>query len=137
MVMQLKNTREEKNGRNNRMRELRLMFGLTQKQFAESLGMSREGYQKIERGENNLSLDVLESMKKVYGISSDYLLYGDLKDTETAWELLQDCSEYTKFEIVIRLIQYFTASRNLSSIGDAFGVEEFVGEIANRGNQKE
>ena len=104
----MKNTMNEKNERHLRMRKIRLLLGLTQKQFAESLGMSREGYQKVERGENKLSLDVLERMKTVYGVSADYLLYGDLKDTKTAWELLQDCSDNTKFEIVIRLIRYFT-----------------------------
>lgn len=131
----MKNTMKEKNERHLRMRKIRLLLGLTQKQFAESLGMSREGYQKVERGENNLSLDVLERMKTVYGVSADYLLYGDLKDTKTAWELLQDCSDNTKFEIVIRLIRYFTISRKLTCMDEAFDVEEFVGDIINRGEE--
>ena len=129
----MKNTKKDKNERHIRMREIRLSSGLTQKQFAESLGMSREGYQKVERGENNLSLDVLERMKSIYGISSDYLLYGELKDTSATWELVQDCSDKTKFEIVIRLIRYFTKSRNVSYGDNSFDVEKFIGEIYRSG----
>lgn len=129
----MKNTKQDKNERHIRMREIRLSSGLTQKQFAESLGMSREGYQKVERGENNLSLDVLERMKSIYGISSDYLLYGELKDTSATWELVQDCSDKTKFEIVIRLIGYFTKSRNVSYGDNSFDVEKFIGEIYRSG----
>ena len=133
MVVQLKNTKKDKNERHIRMREIRLSSGLTQKQFAESLGMSREGYQKVERGENNLSLDVLERMKSIYGISSDYLLYGELKDTSATWELVRDCSDKTKFEIVIRLIRYFTKSKNVSYGDNSFDVEKFIGEIYKSG----
>lgn len=133
MVMSLRNTDEKKKGQNIRIKEIRLFFGLTQKQFAESLGMSREGYQKLERGVNNLSLDVLERMKRIYGVSSDYLLFGDSKDTETMWGIVQGCSENTKLEIVVRLIEYFTMSRSISFSEGQFKLDKFMEEIMKRG----
>ena len=107
----MKNTNDIKKERTERMKELRLLLGMTQKQFAEGLGISREGYQKLERGENNISMDVLEKVKYVYGISADYLLYGEFQDETTIWNMIQNSSETAKLEIMIRLIEYFTASR--------------------------
>lgn len=111
------------------MKSIRLLLGITQKQFAEKLGMSREGYQKLERGENNISMEVLEKLKTVYGISADYLLYGDFQDKEQIWCMLKNCSETTKLEIMIRLIGYFTASRKILFSDSEFEVKAFLKEI--------
>ncbi len=97
--------------------------------------MSREGYQKLERGENNISMEVLEKLKTVYGISADYLLYGEFQDGEQIWRRLKNCSENTKLEIMIRLISYFTASRKILFSESEFDLETFLKEIASKDNR--
>lgn len=111
------------------MKSIRLLSGTTQKQFAERLGMSREGYQKLERGENNISLEVLEKLKTIYGVSADYLLYGEFQDEEKMWYMLKNCSETTKLEMLIRLIGYFTTSRNSSFPEKEFDFEKLFKEM--------
>ena len=125
----MKNTNDIKKERTERMKELRLLLGMTQKQFAEGLGISREGYQKLERGENNISMDVLEKLKYVCGISADYLLYGEFQDETTIWNMIQNSSETAKLEIMIRLIEYFTASRKSVFSRTEFSLEAFFREI--------
>lgn len=110
MMIQTKNTNEVKKERGQRVKEIRLMTGLTQKEFARELRMSREGYQKLECGYNNVSLDVLEGLKRVYGVSSDYLLYGELQKEEKIWEQLENCSEATRLDVLLRLVEYFSAA---------------------------
>lgn len=108
MMIRTEHTGEIKKERAERLKEIRLLAGMTQKQFAVKLGMSREGYQKLECGYNNLSLDVLESMKRVYGISSDYLLYGELQGEDKIWDMLGNCSKTTKLTVMLRLLEYFS-----------------------------
>lgn len=126
----MKSTNEKKIARTERLKSIRLLLGFTQKQFAERLGMSREGYQKLERGENNISLDVLEKLKTIYGVSADYLLYGEFQEEEKMWYMLKNCSEITKLEILIRLIGYFTASETPSFSEKEFDFEKFFKEMS-------
>lgn len=124
----MKNTNDIKKERTERMKSVRMLLGMTQKQFAEGLGISREGYQKLERGENNISMDVLEKLKYVYGISADYLLYGEFQDEKMILEMIQNSSETAKLEIMIRLIEYFTASRKSLFSKSEFSLEALIRE---------
>lgn len=120
MMIQTKNTSEIKKERAERLKTIRLLAGLTQKQFAAQLGMSREGYQKLECGYNNISLDVLEGLKRVYGVSADYLLYGELQEEEKIWDMLSNCSEATRLEVLVRLVEYFSSTEE-----GLFGQKDF------------
>lgn len=120
MMIQTENTSEIKKERAERLKTIRLLAGLTQKQFAAQLGMSREGYQKLECGCNNISLDVLEGLKRVYGVSADYLLYGELQEEEKIWDMLSNCSEATRLEVLVRLVEYFSSTEE-----GLFGQKDF------------
>ena len=120
MMIQTENTSEIKKERAERLKTIRLLAGLTQKQFAAQLGMSREGYQKLECGYNNISLDVLEGLKRVYGVSADYLLYGELQEEEKIWDMLSNCSEATRLEVLVRLVEYFSSTEE-----GLFGQKDF------------
>lgn len=129
MVVRVENTNVSKEARTERLKAIRLLLGLTQKQFADGLGMTREGYQKLENGQNNISLEVLERLKSVYGISADYLLYGEFQDEEKMWYMIKNCSEITKLEIMVRLIEYFTDSRKKLFGQGEFELREFLNEL--------
>ena len=57
-----------------RIRDLRQDKDLTQKQIADTLGMSQTGYSKYETGENDIPTAILIKLSVFYNTSIDYLL---------------------------------------------------------------
>ena len=57
-----------------RIRDLREDRDLTQRDIAEFLGISRGGYSKYERGENDIPTIVLITLANFYKTTVDYLL---------------------------------------------------------------
>ena len=57
-----------------RLRELRCEHNLTQKQIAESLGISIRAYSHYEMGDREPSIEVIKLLCKLFNVSSDYLL---------------------------------------------------------------
>jgi repressor LexA len=58
----------------NKIREARESANLTQKQLADMLGVPARTYGSYERGERDISTDVLKKVCEVLKVSSDYLL---------------------------------------------------------------
>ena len=57
-----------------RIRDLREDNDLTQKNIADYLGISREGYSKYEREENDIPTLILIKLAGFYNVTVDYLL---------------------------------------------------------------
>lgn len=57
----------------NRIRELRLRHGLTQEELAESVGVSRQSINSIERGRYTPSLALALRFARVFACSTDEL----------------------------------------------------------------
>jgi len=57
-----------------RLRELRASKNVTQKQVAESTGLSERGYQNYELGIREPSLDNINKLADFFEVSTDYLL---------------------------------------------------------------
>lgn len=57
-----------------RIRDLREDKNLSQKQLAETLGMSQTGYSKYETGENDIPTQILINLAYFYDTSVDYIL---------------------------------------------------------------
>ncbi len=91
-----------------RIREIRSNGNLTQEQFAELLDLSLSAYKKLESGVNQISIETLRKMKQQLKVSSDYILFGESKDSDEAWELFLNCSEYEKLLLFFRLMKYYT-----------------------------
>jgi len=53
----------------NNLRKLRDLRGWTQEQAGEALGYSKGGYLKLERGERQLTLQIIERAAEVFGVS--------------------------------------------------------------------
>lgn len=65
-----------------RVRAVRKANNLTQEQMAERLGMnSTPHYQNIESGRNSLGYKYLRCLKKDFGASSDFILFGEVKNS--------------------------------------------------------
>ena len=57
-----------------RMRNLREDRDLTQRQVAEVINKSQQGYSHIEDGRAELKIDELIRLCKFYGVSADYFI---------------------------------------------------------------
>lgn len=57
-----------------RLRELRVQNGYTQRQLAETLGIRQQSYVRYEYGTSEPSLENLKKLCEFYNVSSDYLL---------------------------------------------------------------
>lgn len=62
------------NGLPERLRKLRMKYGLSQKQVAERLGISPSIVSGYETGERTPSTEVILSLSYLYQCSTDYLL---------------------------------------------------------------
>lgn len=66
-----------------RIRECRNARGWTQNQLAEEVGFAGERHiQRIERGENSISIDKLLEVAQVFGVSTDFLLLGGIQEKD-------------------------------------------------------
>ena len=57
-----------------RIKELRQDHDLTQKEVAEYLGIEQTVYSRYERGINDMKIENLVKLCKLYKVSSDYVL---------------------------------------------------------------
>ncbi|SDA20963.1 Transcriptional regulator, contains XRE-family HTH domain [Ruminococcus sp. YE71] len=73
----------------NNLYNIRVSKGLTQKDFAEELGMNPSLYSRYERGETNMSLEVAKSIADYCDISLDYLAGREEPDFDKIGEGLE------------------------------------------------
>lgn len=62
----------------NRLAALREKLKLDQASFAKSLGIEKNTYNAYERGKRPLTIETAKKIRKRYGISVDWLLFGDI-----------------------------------------------------------
>lgn len=62
----------------NRLAALREKLGLDQAAFAKALGIEKNTYNAYERGKRSLSIETAKKIRRRYGISVDWLLFGDI-----------------------------------------------------------
>ena len=60
-----------------RLKELRLKKGLTQKEIAEQFGIKQPNYQQWESGKRKPSSETLEKFANFFGVTMDYLSGND------------------------------------------------------------
>ena len=61
---------------NERIRKIRMDNGLSQDQFADKLGVSRQAVSKWENGQTAPDLDNIIAMSNLYEVTTDYILIG-------------------------------------------------------------
>lgn len=62
----------------NRLAALREKLGLDQVDFAKALGIEKNTYNAYERGKRPLSIETAKKIRRRYGVSIDWLLFGDI-----------------------------------------------------------
>lgn len=56
-----------------RLKELRISRGLSQRDLSKQTGVSKSGISKLESGESNGTVDVLKILANFYDVSLDYI----------------------------------------------------------------
>lgn len=64
----------------NRLKELRIKQGLTQKELANIVGLTQSHYSKYERGELELGEQMIVVFSSFFNVSSDYLIRNENED---------------------------------------------------------
>lgn len=94
-----------------RIKAIRDNLGMTQSQFAESLGIGRSSIAKIESGENNPSSQTIKQICTQFNVNAEYLKDGrtdvpmfldDESDEEMVYRILQGEDQWKK-DIIIKL----------------------------------
>lgn len=66
-----------------RIRRAREEAGYTRERFAELLDVSVSYLAEVERGRTNVSVKTLISICRVLGLSADYVLFGEDRNSDT------------------------------------------------------
>jgi transcriptional regulator with XRE-family HTH domain len=86
-------------GFGNRIRELRINKGLTQKQVSEQIGISKAMISNYELDIREPSLTLLMKFASIFHVSSDYLL-GLVKKPDISVDGLSDKQIHIVYEII-------------------------------------
>ena len=62
-----------------RVQHLRLQHGYTQEEFSSALNIDRSNVSRIESGRRSCSLDLLVQLSDIFGVTLDYLVFGQDK----------------------------------------------------------
>lgn len=65
-----------------RIKKLRVERELMQEVVSADLGISLDGYRKIERGVNGAKVDTLVCIAEYFGVSLDYIIAGEQPNSE-------------------------------------------------------
>ena len=89
-----------------RVKKLRNERNLSQTKFGKMIGISGQYLGMIEKGANNLSVDLIVKICDVTGVSSDYILFGIIGSEQgiTAAACLDGLSD-EQFEIALEIIK--------------------------------
>jgi len=66
-----------------RLKRVREVLGLGKKEFAEKADMSEQAYGSFENAKRELSLQAAKKIRKTYGLSLEFLYFGNTDDIPT------------------------------------------------------
>lgn len=81
-----------------RIKNRRIILGLTQEELAEKIGRAYKYCQNIERGTCGMSIDTMISIASCLNVTLDYLIYGN--EEESAERSLLDAEQQAIIEIL-------------------------------------
>ena len=66
-----------------RLKRVREVLGMSKKDFAEKAGLSMQQYGPFENGIRDLSLSAAKQLRRTYGLSLEFLYFGNTDDLPT------------------------------------------------------
>ena len=65
-----------------RIKKLRKERGYTQERLCDEVGIGIKAYQSVEQGTRGATIDMLCILREFFGVSLDYLVYGESDDKD-------------------------------------------------------
>lgn len=100
----------------NRLREVRQVRKLTQEEAAEKCDITSSYYGNIERGNKKMSIETLGKISKGLGVPTDWLLFGDI--TESQEEFMTLLTELQRGADEEQFKKYLAIIKSISTIID-------------------
>lgn len=76
----LEDQRDSREAVSARLRRVREILGMDKKTFAEGANMTQQAYGPFENGERDLSLIAAKKLRAAYGLSLEFLYFGNKAD---------------------------------------------------------
>ena len=108
---------------NNKLKELREKRGLSQAEVAQEIGISRQMYNKYERGDTEPSLSAIKALCTLYAVS-----YEELLDSEPAYKIKDSVSDMIVSSPAVPYGAINSSSSPLSPISP-YGTENYFTQI--------
>lgn len=89
-----------------RLRNVRNSHHLTQEKMAERLDIAYTVYQRMESGRNNITLTHLSKLKREFHVSSDYILFGEVRDERHFEYEFEGMNRNEQFSFMMRLLAH-------------------------------
>lgn len=98
--------------RGRRLKAVREMNHLTQEELAELLNISVSMVKKLESGENNLTIEELRRLWEELGVSSDFILFGEVSDNLHLEYSFGSASSEEKMKILLKILSHLCGQEN-------------------------
>ena len=99
-----------------RLREVRQVRKLTQEEAAERCDITSSYYGNIERGNKKMSIETLGKISKGLGMSTDWLLFGEI--TEGQEEFMMLLAELQRGADEKQFKKYLSIIKSISTVMD-------------------
>lgn len=114
-----------------RIKAVRKTMNLRRDSFAELLSVSTSHLTNIENGRRSITLDNLMTLKRVCGVSADYILFGSgsMFSNMAAESEKQDIYSLTddeKIMLLFRLYEYFSHFKQISVNDRNIEIYDFI-----------
>lgn len=109
-----------------RIREKRILIGLSQEELAEKIDRAPKYCSDIERGICGMSVETMLSMSDSLDMSLDYMMFGEATDAELKRQkndeialihILSKCNDHQR-EYALRLLKLYIASLTMPTTHD-------------------
>lgn len=85
-----------------RIKNLREKTGMTQEELSEKLNITKNAYQKIERGANGAKIDTLTELANIFNETLDYIVCG--VQTKTVESMIDGLDEKQQ-EFILKSVE--------------------------------
>lgn len=116
-----------------RVKEVRKSLNMTLEKFGEKLGVTKVAISNIEKGNRNLTEQMVKSICREYNVNYDYLMYGkgDVFDDLPQTILDELCAQYNLDELDRQIVDiYISLPKQLrNSVKEHIKKTYFNGEV--------
>lgn len=115
-----------------RIKEIRKVLGMDRDKFAESLAISLSHLTNVENGKRAITVDLLNMLYIVYGVSADYVLFGKgemFLDPKEESKEIYAMTDAQKMSQMLQLYEYFVKYKSIVVDGTEVELYEYFREI--------